>query len=219
MYQIELEKAEFFRALSAQGLAEVRPLLNLRGFSAHQLLFIEGEPAEFLWTLCSGEVRIYKSSPDGTILTLEVLGPGEIFGALSALDESNYPVSAESLTEGAAWRLSKAAALRLIEEEPRLAVEILQIVSRRLGDAHERLRSFAHDSAPTRLAGALLRAAREGEADVTRRALAEASGTTVETAIRVLRRFEKDGIIRGAVGHVTVLDEAALRQIAEGPAD
>ena len=49
---------------------------------------------------------------------------------------------------------------------------------------------------------------------MTRRALAEASGTTVETAIRVLRRFERDGIISGAVGRVHVVDEPALERIA-----
>jgi hypothetical protein len=51
---------------------------------------------------------------------------------------------------------------------------------------------------------------------VTRRALAEVAGTTVETAIRVLRQFERDGMIRGEVGRVQVLDEPALRRVAGG---
>jgi CRP-like cAMP-binding protein len=57
-------------------------------------------------------------------------------------------------------------------------------------------------------------AVRSGDARITRRALAEAAGTSVETAIRVLRRFHREGIIRGAVGHVSVLDLPALRRIA-----
>jgi CRP/FNR family transcriptional regulator len=96
-------------------------------------------------------------------------------------------------------------------------VEILQVISRRLHEAHSRLASFAHDPAPRRLARALLRAAHAGAAQVTRRALAEASGTTVETAIRVLRRFEREGIIRGEVGRVHVVDTEALRRIAGDP--
>ncbi|MEN8183753.1 MAG: helix-turn-helix domain-containing protein, partial [Myxococcota bacterium] len=99
---------------------------------------------------------------------------------------------------------------------PRLTVEILGVVSRRLREAQDRLRSFAQDPAPSRLALALLHAANEGEARVTRRALAEAAGTTVETAIRVLRRFEREGLVRGEVGRVHVLDETALRKMA-GP--
>jgi CRP/FNR family transcriptional regulator len=104
--------------------------------------------------------------------------------------------------------------LRLLAEDARLGVEVLRIVSARLHQAHEQLRAFAHDSATARLARALLRAARGGEAHVTRRELAEASATTVETAIRVLRRFERQGLVRGEVGLLHVLDEGALRQLA-----
>jgi CRP/FNR family transcriptional regulator len=215
---IELGEAEFFRVLDPQALARVGPLVRERRFERHRVLFFEGQPAESLWILRRGEVRLYKSSSEGRITTLEGLGPGEIFGAISALDQPAYPASAEAMTEGVAWCVPKARVLRLIDEQPRLALEILQIVSRRLRDAHERLRSFAHDPAPSRLARALLRATQQGEARVTRRVLADASGTTVETAIRVLRRFEKEGIIRGGVGRIEVLDEPALQRIAVGAA-
>lgn len=214
-----LAEAELFRALASGRRERLRALLREKRIEPRQVLFFEGEPAEFLWLLRDGEVRLYKSSPDGTITTLEVLGPGQVFGALSALEQPVYPVSAEAVREGVAWRLPKRVLLRELEEEPRLALEILRIVSGRLREAHERVRSLAHDPAPARLARSLLRASHCGEARVTRRALAESSGTTVETAIRVLRRFERDGVIRGEKGRVHVLDEQALRGIAgERPA-
>jgi CRP-like cAMP-binding protein len=61
---------------------------------------------------------------------------------------------------------------------------------------------------------ALLRAAPEGEAQVTRRALAETAGTSVETAIRVIRRLEIGGVVSGDVGRVRILNEEVLRKIA-----
>jgi CRP-like cAMP-binding protein len=212
--EVALERAEFFRALGPQLLARVRPLVREQRIAAHSTLFVEGQPAEALWAVRRGLVRLYKTSPDGRVTTLETLTPGEIFGAVSALDADQYPVTAESLVDVSVWTLARSTFERLLAEEPRLGVEILGIVSRRLHAAHERLRSFAHDPAPARLARELLHAATNGEARVTRRALAEAAGTTVETAIRVLRRFHREGIIRGAVGHVSVLDAAALRRIA-----
>jgi CRP/FNR family transcriptional regulator len=149
------------------------------------------------------------------VTTLEVLQPGEIFGAMSALVEAEpYPATAEAVTDATAWVLARRELLRLLTEEPRLGNEILTVVSRRLHAAHERLRAFAHDPAPARLARELLRVARAGEARVTRRALAEAAGTTVETAIRVLRRFHQKGLIRGEVGRVHVLDERELSRVA-----
>jgi CRP/FNR family transcriptional regulator len=145
---------------------------------------------------------------------LDVLGPGEIFGALSALEQEFYPASAEGLSEGSVWCLKRSSFLRLVAEEPRLGVELLRVVSHRLNDARERMRSFAHDPAPRRLAQALLRVSRSGEAQVTRRDLAESAGTTVETAIRVMRGFERDRVIEGSVGRIRLLDESALRAIA-----
>jgi len=212
--EVELEHAEFFRALPAERRSQVRSVLREKRFTRQRVLFFEGQPAEFLWVVQQGEVRLYKSSADGRITTLEALGPGEMFGAVSSLDEDVYTASAEAVTDGVAWCLPRRVLMRLVADVPVLAVEILVVTSHRLRDAHERLRSFAHDPAPARLARALLRSARDGEARVTRRALAEASGTTVETAIRVLRRFERDGIINGAVGRVQVVDEPALERIA-----
>ncbi len=213
---IELERAELYRALSPERLANVRSLLAEKRFSRQQVLFFDSEPATTVWTVRSGEVRLYKSSPGARLTTLESLHPGEVFGALPALEDETYAASAEAVTDGTVWCLPRSVFRKLLEQEPALNAEILKIVSRRLREAHERLRSFAHDPAPARIAGALLRAVRGNEARVTRRALAEAAGTTVETAIRVLRRLEGEGVIRGEVGRVQVLDEASLRRAAGG---
>ncbi len=209
-----VENAEFFRALPPERLEQVKPQLVSKRFERQQVLYFEGGAADRLWVVQRGEVRLYKSSPTGQITTLDVLGPGEVFGAVSAIERDTYPASAETVTDGAAWWLKRETFLGLLAEDPRLAVEILQIVSRRLHEAHDRLRSLAHDPAPTRVALALLAATAGGEARVTRRALAETAGTSVETAIRIVRRFEVAGIVRGEVGRVQVLDEPALRKIA-----
>ncbi len=209
-----LAQTELFRALSPAGMARVRPQLVERSFPRQRALYLEGTPADRLWILRQGRVRLYKSSRRGQVLTLDVLGPGEVFGAISALEQPSHASSAEAIEVGSAWVLPREAFLRLLESEPRLALDLLLVVGRRLRGAEDRLRSASQDPAPARLANALLGAARGGAARVTRRSLAETAGTTVETAIRVLRRFEHDGWVRGEVGAIHVLDEAALRRIA-----
>jgi CRP-like cAMP-binding protein len=214
---IELERTELFRSLSPERLSGVKPKLAERSFARQQLLYLEGAPADRLWVVRRGSVRLYKSSRRGQLLTLDALGPGEVFGAISALEQPTYPSSAQAVEAGSAWLLPREAFLRMLESEPPLALEVLRVVGRRLRDAENRLRSAALDPAPARLAQALLHSARAGEAHVTRRTLAEAAGTTVETAIRVLRRFEREGWVRGEVGLIHVLDEPALRQLAGAP--
>jgi CRP-like cAMP-binding protein len=211
---IEIEQAEFFRALSAQQLARAKALVNEKRFERGNILYFEGSDADRLWVVREGEVRLYKSSARGDILTLDVLGPGEVFGVLSTLEQETHPASAEAVKRGSAWWLPRPYFLKVLDENPRISLEILEVVSRRLRDAQERLRSFAQDSAPVRVARALLHAAADGEAHVTRRALAEAAGTSVETAIRALRHFEREGLVRGEVGCLHVVDEPGLRRIA-----
>jgi CRP-like cAMP-binding protein len=214
--QPTLSEAEFFRALTAKQLEQVLPQVRERSFERAKVLYFAGASADSLWCVKSGEVRLYKSSSDGRITSLEILGPGEVFGAVSALDRNEYPVSAEGVTAGTVWCIPRAEFLRLLSEEPSLNRELLEIITRRLHGAHERVRSFAHDPAPARLAQALLRVNHGGEAKVTRKDLAEAAGTTVETAIRVLRTFERDGVIQGSVGKVAVINQPALEHIASG---
>ncbi len=94
---------------------------------------------------------------------------------------------------------------------------VAAIVSTRLEQAHNRLCSFAHDSVPARIARLILTADPEGDKiEMTRRALGEEAGTTVETTIRVLRSFERAGWVEGGVGWVRVVDRAALARIADG---
>jgi CRP/FNR family transcriptional regulator len=209
-----LEGAEFFRRLSREGLDRLRPVLRERRIPRQRTVFREGQPAEFLWVLRRGQVRLGKASPNGRVTTLEVVGAGEMFGALYGSPAELYPATAEAVLDSAAWCVPCRVVAGLVVERPELGLEILAVVSKRLREAQERLCSFANDPVPTRLALALLHAAHDGEARVTRRALAETAGTTVETAIRVLRRFEREGLVRGEVGLVHIVDADALRHVA-----
>jgi CRP-like cAMP-binding protein len=212
--EVTLEQAELFRALAPDALARIRPHLRERVFYRQRTLFREGEAAASLWVVRRGAVRIYHVSADGRPTTLATHGPGEIFGALSALEDELYPVSAEATEEGFAWCLPRGVLLQLMADDARIGMELLRVVSTRLRSAHLQLHSFAHDRAPARLARALLQSLRGSEACVTRRELAEAAGTSVETAIRVLRRFEQGGVLRGEVGRIRVTDTDALRRLA-----
>lgn len=212
--KLQLEQVEFFRVMRPDQLSRIRHLVFEKRFERRKALYFEDQPADYLWVVRTGEVRLYKSSGAGRITTLEALSRGEMFGAVSSLDQDRYTASAEGVTDGSAWCLPRSVVLNQIAEDPRLAIDVLVVTSRRLRNAHERLRSFASDQATTRLARALLDVTHECEAQVTKRALAEASGTTVETAIRVLRRFERDGVISSEVGRIHVLDDDALRKLA-----
>ncbi len=210
------EDAEFIRSLSAKGRRWARERAQSRLFYPKRRLFSKGEPASHFWAIERGSVRLFEINAKGQVTTLETLGPGQMFGLWSVAVDESYAAHAEGISEGRVWRLEKTEIERLIEDQPVLAQEMVQIIADRLRDAHERLHSFAHDGVPARLARALLRAADGDAARVTRRILAEDSGTTVETTIRIMRRFEREGLVRGQVGAIHIIDAPKLAAIAEG---
>ena len=80
---VELGEAEFFRALPAERLDEVRRLLSERRFEARKALFFEGEPADHLWLVRRGEVRELQELRRRPDHHARVAGPGP--GVRSAL--------------------------------------------------------------------------------------------------------------------------------------
>jgi len=99
------------------------------------------------------------------------------------------------------------------------------MIGRRLRDAHASVKSLAVDPVEARLATTLLRLAREGTRakqgmalpfHLTRQSLADMTGTTVETTIRIVGRWLKDGLLQDEEGHFVLKDVDALTALAEG---
>lgn len=200
--------------------ATVRELPVQRG----QVLFGEREPADSLWAVQQGKVHIMKSGADGREIVLEVVAPGELFGAVVAIEGRPYPATAIAAEDGRVWRLPASVAQDLCRRYPTLRNALMEQVTARLRSAHERLRSVALERVEQRLARALLAlAAKIGvEKDgrkllsVTRQELADMTGTTVESAIRVTSRWQSDGLIGSARQQIELLDSVRLEAIAAG---
>ena len=156
-FEVALEQAELFRALAPESWRASDRICASGAFYRQRVLFREGEPAASLWVVRRGAVRIYhvvggwsrrpRSSRSGRARS----------SARSPRSSGErYPVSAEALEEGFAWCLPRDVLQRMLDEDPRVGVEMLRIVASRLRSAHSQLHSFAHDRAPARLARALL---------------------------------------------------------------
>ena len=217
MTEALLEQTDLFRGLDPGALAPIRAEARLQAYAARDYLYFEGQPAEQLWVVRTGEVRTLRGSSSGRIMTLEHLRPGDAFGLTSMLRGTEYADSAQGIVDGETWRVPRRVILPLLEKHPPLMQRLLAIVAGRLERAHSRLCSFAHDSVPARIARLILTEEPEGgKIQMTRRTLGDEVGTTVETTIRVLRNFERAGWIEGGIGWIRVRDRKALERIAEG---
>lgn len=215
-----------FGALPVREIEAIAAVAGEASYRARDYIFREGDPAVWLWLVRAGHVKILRQSAAGKDVVLELLGPGEMFGAVAVFEGRPYPAAAQASEDAVVVKVPAPAIVALGERHPAFVKEIFRMISRRLRTAHDSVKSLAVDPAESRLAAALLRTAeREGRPEgrgvalpfpLTRQSLADMSGTTVETAIRVIGHWQKDGLVRDADGRLVVMDLAALRALAEG---
>jgi CRP-like cAMP-binding protein len=191
-----------------------------------EYIFMEGDPALWLYIVKAGRVKILRQSRTGRDVVLELLGPGEVFGGVAVIERRAYPASAQVVEAATVVKIPGEVLLAVSERQPSVIREMALMIGRRLRSAHDSVKSLAVDPVEARLAARLLRLAEsEGPArttglklpfHLTRQSLADMTGTTVETTIRIVSRWLKDGLLLDDNGRFVLADVAALRALAEG---
>ena len=171
----------------------------------NQLLFVEGMPAQVLYVVISGQVKVYRTAADGREQIIHLLGPDELVAVVPFFDRGPYPATAEVVEDGELGCLTWAEMEHLVRERPRILLLVAQHFAARLRSAQEQIRSLGLYGAPARVAHLLLSlgeqfgtATPEGvaiELDLTRRDLGACVGLSRETTTRILTDFKKAGVI------------------------
>ncbi len=220
-----LKASPVFSALPANELNALATVAREDRYRAREYVFMEGDAADWLCVVRSGRVKIVKHSRTGKDVVLELLGPGEVFGGVAVIERRPYPAAAQTMEASVIVKLPADAVSGLAERHPGVIREMALMIGRRLRTAHDSVRSLSIDPVEARLAATLLRLAeREGTttADgvvlpfhLTRQSLADMTGTTVETTIRVVGRWLRDGLVTDDGKRIVLSDVDALRDVAE----
>ena len=219
-----LKSNPVFASLPAREIDALAAATREDPVRARDYIFMEGDPAESLCIVKSGRVRIVRHSKAGKDVILELLGPGEIFGGVAVIENRPYPASAQAVEASVILKIPAQALIAVSDRHPSVIREMALMMGRRLRTAHNSVKSLAIDPVEARLAAMLLRLAeRDGQRDqrglilpfhLTRQSLADMCGTTVETTIRVMSRWTRDGLVLDDDGRLIVADVERLRVIA-----
>jgi CRP/FNR family transcriptional regulator len=221
-----LKHTAVFATLPAREVQALAAVAREEHYRARDYVFMEGDPAHWFCLVKSGHVKIVRHARTGRDVVLELLGAGEIFGGVAVIERRPYPASAQVTEPSVVVKIPQDAIVALADREPSIIREIALLIGRRLRGAHESVTSLATDPVEARLAAALLRLAeREGRRGatgialpfpLTRQSLADMTGTTVETTIRIVSRWLKDRVVVEEGGRLVLRDLDALRGVAEG---
>ena len=200
-----------FKLLPDSALAKLESESREIHAEKNALLFEEGDSSDHVYIIKTGRVRLAHLRVDGSVRGLCMLGEGDTFCCLPALDGGTYPATASAAVPSVIVRFPGVLFRQLIESEVDFGrATIMQFCGRLRENGCEAC--SVPDDASSKLASRILAMRRKfgDEIPLTRRELGELAGTTVETAIRILKDFEKAGLVELGRGKLRVLDAAAI---------
>lgn len=214
-----------FRGLSPVDRRTVAEVTTIRHFRRGDTIFEQGMPSEAFYTIASGRVKIFKMMPSGKDVILEVFGPGDPLGAVAAYDGRPFPATAVALEDTTCLAIPRPSFFALLERHPSLVRGLLLGLTVRLVELTNRLTELSGGRIETRFARLFLKLAAEmGRPErggtfvplaLTRQELADMTGTTIETCIRIMSRWSKDGVVRTEKDGFVVLDREMLEAVSE----
>ena len=208
-----------FADLNAEDLGAVADGCTIRTLQKGEMLFHEGEKAEGFYVLQTGQVSVFRVTPDGRDQVICVFRPPESFAEVTLATVEAYPANAVALESSQVIVVQKTRFRELIYRKPELALHMLSSMSLHLKHLVQMLQDYKGRQIEGRLAGWLLQQSPAANAGcpavftlaVTKKVLAGQLGVTSETLSRTFARFRDEGLIRVEGPRVSVLNSAGLR--------
>ncbi|MDR3360632.1 MAG: Crp/Fnr family transcriptional regulator [Bifidobacteriaceae bacterium] len=214
-----------FADISQDQAERLRQAMSPVRLKRGQVLFREGEPADRLYLIQTGKMKLGNSSPGSRENLLAVLGKGEIIGELTLFDPGARTATATAVTPVNLLELSHEAFVEWLEENPAASQHLLKALARRLRRTNEAVGGMVFYDVSGRVAKALLDLADQfGEMtedgaelvqhSLTQEELAHLVGSSRETVNKVLTDYANRGWIKLDARAVYILDHQHLRKRA-----
>lgn len=216
----QLRAIPYFQGLETGVLDRIRTRVFEVRLERGQILFTEGEPAQAMYGLRSGQVKIFKVSPDGREQVLRIMGPGECFNEVPVFDEGPNPANAQALEPSVLWGIRRVDMRRLVEEHPAVAIGFLTVFAKKLRFFTQKVEDLSFRSVTSRVAKLLLEMAEDDgrgglrlKQQLTQQEMAAVVGTAREMIGRAFKVLEKEGAIKLDRHRITILSRTALTRM------
>jgi len=214
------------RDLVLRGLGPLVFIGEPREFAAGAVLLRQGDLARHFLVVASGRLKARVETTDGGSLILGLYGPGDLVGIAEALAERCYRASVVTLERSGCVVVDREELMELLIRRPSLIRELLPRLVQELQGCTHCLAEEIGTRVEIRLARLFLKllddppvkGAGEGWIGLrlTRRELAELTGTTVESCSRVMSDWRRQGLVVTADDGFLVRNPDGLRQNALG---
>lgn len=178
---------------------------NELNYAKDTIIFREGEKARYYYQMLKGEVKMCNYSEDGKEFIQGIFSAGRCFGEPPLFGNFGYPAHAIALCQSTILQLSKESFYKLLKEHPEVHFIVTAEIASRLYYKAIMASEISHEDAGHRIMRLLRYLKKEiyeltgpftYEVELTRQQIADLTGLRVETAIRAIKKLEKEGQVR-----------------------
>ncbi|MBN1198438.1 MAG: Crp/Fnr family transcriptional regulator [Bacteroidales bacterium] len=213
-------KTSIFKSLSTEELEQINKGRYTVNYKAGEILFKQGTPSPHFVCLTKGLAKLYIEGY-GKNLILSLVKPVDyIFGPGTYVDNRHY-YSAAAVEDTTACLVDVNIFKQLVRENPDFAEEFICRVSRQAIFNFDQVVSLTQKQMPGRIADVLfylrdkIYEKNPFEISISRQDLADLSGMSKESSIRILKELKDEGILRITGNTIEILNEKQLRQISQ----
>lgn len=215
--QALLGRSRLFDRVDGDDLVALAREARWRKYAGDSYLFREGDPADHLLVIASGEVKISRATEAGSEVVFAILGAGSALGELGALEEgADRSADAKALTETECLVIYRPALVKFLTAHPAAMWGVLNVLTTYIRTKDEAFVDLAVRDIPGRVARKLLElAGAEKSLAISQSTLAGMVGASRENVNRALSRFASLGYIDLDRGRITLLKPEELRRRGE----
>lgn len=219
-----LANSYIFSGLSGEDTAVIAAICQIRALKKGEALFCEGDKAEGLYIIQTGQISIHRITPDGRKQIIHVFGPRESFAEAVLATKEAYPANATALKSSQVILVPKAPLLALVTRSPQLALRILASMGMHLRMLVQNLQDMKGRQIESRLAAWLLQQPSDkapgGEGEIvilqiSKKMLAGQLGVTGETLSRTFARMRETGVANVSKNRIHIPVRDGLEKLAK----
>lgn len=217
-------KKGIFCDLDHSALSDVSHTKTMNTYKKGHIIFYQGNPPFGLYCISSGKIKISKIGNDGKESIIRIADGGDVLGHRSLFSNENYTATATAMEDTRICFMDKKFIFKKIQEQPSMALNIIQKLSLEMGAAETKNASMSQKNVRERLAelfitlsntyGVVEKNRIKLDIKLTREEIGSMIGTASETVIRFITEFKDEGLIEQEGKVIYVIDKERLLEFA-----
>ena len=216
----ELNQAQLFERLSSDQLDTLAQNAVKLSLPEGKTLFEQNDKADRFFLVLSGQIKLFRISPDGNEKVIEIVTPGQTFAiALLFMNQPQFPVCGSALTDAELISVNSQVFASILKSSVDTCFLLLGDMSQRIRGLIKEIDDLSLQSGTCRVAAYLLKIAPEEPKtftlDIPKGIMASRLSVKPETFSRIIRRLQEEQILSIDRNLVTIHNFSALKSTAE----